>query len=234
LEFTASVAVIAASVAVVASVVVKRRADAMQVETAQTPSMPPVPRALQSLGGASVIGNASAGIAIIQYSDFECPFCASFARETWPQIQKQYIDQGKVLSAYRHLPQRASASAAAAARGAYCAGQQQRFWQMHDALFQRRELTERASYELASQLHLDIRKFDDCLLRDGQEHVQQDIRSAVALRIDGTPTFLIGRVGRNKTVVVTHIVSGAQPFDTFRRVFDALLDDEQKRRPLGL
>jgi protein-disulfide isomerase len=224
LDFAASVAVIAASVSVVGFVVVKWSPHADQLESARIPADPAVPAAPQPLTGATVIGNPAARVAMIQYSDFACPFCGAFALETWPEIKRQYIESGKLLSAFRYLPQRERPSAAAAARGAYCADQQQQFLQMHDLLFQHRgDATERTNHELASQLRLNMHQFDDCLLQGAEAHVQQDIRSAVALGINGTPTFLIGRVAGN-VVTVSHIISGAQTFELFRRTFDELLD----------
>jgi protein-disulfide isomerase len=96
---------------------------------------PPLPTEPVSLDGAALKGSSSANIAIIEYSDFQCPYCAKFVRDTFPLLNRRYIETGKVLFAFRHLPlDNIHSLAHRAAENAECARQQGKFWEMHDAL----------------------------------------------------------------------------------------------------
>jgi protein-disulfide isomerase len=162
-------------------------------------------------------------VAIVQYSDFECPFCGAFARDTWPAIKEEYIERGTVLVAFRHLPLPMHRFAKSAAASAECAKEQGRFWEMHDLLFQQDGgLDESRGSLLASTLRLDRKAFDACLHRPHRS-VTQDQASADRLGISSTPTFLIGTVQSDRSVKIAHVLIGAKPFARFKEVFDELL-----------
>lgn len=96
----------------------------------------PLPSSPVPLAGAHLKGSPDAKIGIIEYSDFQCPFCGVFARETLPEFTRQYIDSGKVLLAFQHLPiTTLHPLAVDAAVAADCAGEQGHFWAMHDSIF---------------------------------------------------------------------------------------------------
>lgn len=95
----------------------------------------PVPSEPQSLEGAPRMGNADARVVIIEFSDFECPYCGKFAREILPTLKTKYIDPGRVQLVFRHYPLPRHLRAERAAQGAECAAKQGRFWTMHDSLF---------------------------------------------------------------------------------------------------
>jgi protein-disulfide isomerase len=110
-----------------------RRPHVVQVE----PAPPTEPVALE---GAELRGDRGAGVAIIEYSDFQCPSCGHFARESLPVIDRLYVQPGKVLLAFRHFPiSDLHPFAFAAAEAATCAGRQGQFWNMHDLLFRNQD-----------------------------------------------------------------------------------------------
>ena len=131
----------------------------------RAPAERPLPADPVSLEGAAVKGRREARVAIIEYSDFQCPFCARFAIDTLPQIDKTYIATGKVLMAFRHLPLEAiHPFAVDAGASVECAGRQDRFWDMHDRLFQNpKQLDPNTLRGHAQALSLDIAAYDACL-----------------------------------------------------------------------
>jgi protein-disulfide isomerase len=155
-------------------------------------------------------------------SEFECPFCARFAADTLPALEKTYVATGKVLLAFRHFPlERIHPSAMQAAEAAECAGSQGRFWEMHDLLFQSPKQLDRPSLDArARALGLDQQAFGRCL--NGQRKIRQEASAAAGLKVSGTPTFFIGSLSDGQ-VTVAHRVSGAQPFASFQRILDDLL-----------
>jgi protein-disulfide isomerase len=163
------------------------------------------------------VGNAKAPIVMIEFSDFECPFCGTFTRDTLPRIKADFIDSGEVQLAFRHLPlsqihPRAERAAAAAA----CAGFQAQFSAMHDALFSEPlQLEEAAISAHARRLGLDAKGFGACLDGPGPRHVAADVALAGKLGLRGTPVFLVGLRQSDGRVKVTEIIRGAAPPDQF-------------------
>lgn len=184
----------------------------------------PLP-APQSLQGAAIIGSAAAGVAIIQYSDFQCQFCGVFARDTWPRIKREYVDQGTVIAAFRHLPLSIHRYARRAAVGADCARFQGRFWQMHDLFFNNQSRLGEFTAAAPVSLGLDQVTFQDCMRHDRGQTIDSDLALAAQLGINSTPTFLIGKRRSTGEVEVVRVVRGAQSFDRFRVILDSLLTD---------
>lgn len=152
-------------------------------------------------------GAKNAKITLIEYSDFECPFCQRF-QQTVSQVLKTYPNDVRVV--YRHLPLRSiHQNAAPAALASECAGDQGKFWEFHDELFVRQaELGDSLYTELAKQFGLNMTKFAECLSSNKfASAIQEDEKSAQAAGGQGTPySILIGQNGE------TVPVSGAQPF----------------------
>ena len=188
--------------------------------TAQAPATPEV---TVDVARSPVKGSRSAGVAIVEYADFQCPYCASFFRETLPALDAGYIRTGRVLLAFKHKPlPMLHPQAVMAATSAECAGEQGRFWLMHDSLFSDQQNLSRPSLlQRATRLALDTQSFDACL--DGESRrVKDDTAEATALKITGTPTFLIGTLQGGR-VHVRHRLEGARPLSAFQAVLDALL-----------
>lgn len=172
-------------------------------------------------GHLPILGNKNAKVAIIEFSDFQCPFCRRFWKDTLPQIKKEYIDTGKVQFAYRHFPLTAIHPAAVpAAQASECANEQGKFWQMHDKIFDEQEKLSAggtAQFEAsdlkkwASDLGLNAAQFNQCF-DSGKftKNVTDDEQEAQKLGVSGTPTtFLNGQA-----------VVGAQPYSAFKTLID--------------
>lgn len=167
----------------------------------------------------AVLGNKNAPITLIEFSDFQCPFCRKFMIDTLPQIKKEYIDTGKVKLVYRDFPLSFHPGAAPAAEGAECAEDQGKFWEMHDAIFNEQEKQGSGTIQFgiadvkkwAAKIGLDTAKFNQCL--DSGKYkaeVEKDIADGTAAGVTGTPAIFIN--GR--------LVVGAQPFSAFKIVID--------------
>lgn len=174
-----------------------------------------------SIEGLPTEGKFAAHTAIIEYSDFQCPFCGQFARETLPQLRERYIKTGKLLLVYRHMPLSSiHPYAAKAADAAECARQQGRFWQMHDALFTAQKNLDVAHItSLADAIGLDQKQFSSCLGAEPNATVSSDLASARSVGVTGTPAFLIGTLTSNKLVRVSEVLTGMQ---TYERLSTAL------------
>jgi len=159
----------------------------------------------------TVKGSEDAPVTIVEFSDFECPFCASFYRETLPQIQANYIDTGQAKLEYMDFPLPFHSNAQKAAEAAECAGLQGKYWEMHDKLFEDGVVGGSATFkQYADQLGLD-NSFDQCL-DTGQmaTEVMNDMKNGEEMGVTGTPAFFIN--GR--------FISGAQPYAVFEQVIE--------------
>jgi protein-disulfide isomerase len=187
---------------------------------APAPSEPEAPAGPVDVDlGSNVMGDADAPVEIVEFSDFQCPFCQRFYQQTEQQIIDTYVKTGKAKLSYRHFPLSFHQNAQIAAEASECAAQQGKFWEMHDMLFDRGsgdgtglDATSLKSY--AAELKLDTAKFNKCL--DNHEtlsKVQADEQAGQDAGVSGTPTFYIN----GKQLV------GAQPFSSFQPVIDAEL-----------
>jgi len=169
----------------------------------------------ESAGGQAknynVKGSEQASVEIIEYSDFECSFCAKFWKQTLPQIEKDYIETGKARLVYRHFPLAFHSRAGPAALAAECAGEQGKFWEMHDKIYSEGTLGEASYKKWAAGLGLDEGQFNSCFDSGKYNNkVQNDLLEGKSAGVTGTPTFFIN----GKKVV------GAQPFEVFQGVIE--------------
>lgn len=162
------------------------------------------------------MGKENAKITMIEFSDFQCPYCARYVTETFPQIEREYIETGKVLYIFHHYPLPFHQYAQKAAEAAECAGEQGKFWEMHDKLFADQEkLTEADLKTYAANLGLNTSQFNTCLSSGQfQDEVQADMELGQSMGVNGTPSFFVN--GK--------FVSGAQPFASFKQIIDAELN----------
>lgn len=142
-----------------------------------------------------------------------------------PQIERDYVDTGEVTLAFRHLPLTSlHPDALKAAEAAECAGRQDHFWEMHDALFSDpTNLGVPALKERAHNLNLDETAFNSCLEGVGTIRVRQDASGARQIGINSTPTFLIGTRDSDGRVKVQQRLAGAKPAAEFAAVLDPLI-----------
>ncbi len=194
---------------------------------------PPPPRnVVLRVEGEPVKGDKNAPVTVVEFSDFQCPFCSRFFRQTLPQLDKEYIKTGKIKLVYRDYPLvRIHPNACKAAEAAQCAGDQGKYWQMHDRLFANPKfLGEKDLHGHAKALGLDAAKFKTCLDSGRKKAgVRADIADAVKAGVRGTPTFLIGYTEPGKsTIKAVNRIRGARPFASFKAAIDPLLAAKKK------
>lgn len=170
-------------------------------------------------------GAPNAKVAVIEFSDFQCPFCGRYDKDTYPQLIKDYVDTGKVKYVWRDYPLSFHPNAQKAAEAAHCAGEQGKFWDMHDRLFANQQNIAAADLpKHAEALQLNTSMFQQCL--DSGRYaadIKKDIDVANSAGISGTPSFLIGVVQPNGTVKITKKLVGAKPYAEFKTAIDSLL-----------
>ena len=184
-----------------------------------------LPSSTLDVSKAQFKGAQNARVAVIEFSDFQCPFCGKFDKDTYPQLVKDYVDTGKVKYVWRDYPLDFHRNAEKAAEAARCAGEQGRFWEMHDRLFANQQAiaaTDLPKY--AEALHLDQAAFQSCL-DSGRyaDDIKRSIADANGAGISGTPSFLIGVVQPDGTVKVSRKLTGARPYTAFKSALDSLL-----------
>lgn len=185
-----------------------------------------VPTEPISLEGTALKGNVNAPVAIIEYSDFQCPFCGQFARNTLPVLETRFMNKGMLVFAFKHRPLESVHQAAlGAAAAAVCAGQQGAFWPMHNLLFN--DATHITPVGIAAhvrELHLDQNAFNRCdEAPETIADIRQSNKSADDIGLGGTPAFLIGRTIPGRAMKVTRVIEGAKPATDFVSAIDSLL-----------
>ena len=172
----------------------------------------------------NVLGPEDAPVTIIEFTDLQCPYCARFATQTFPQLRRNYIDTGRARFASQDLPLPRHAFAVPAAVAARCAGEQGRFWEFREALFSAQaKLRDEPYADLARKFGLDLVKFAACRSDERQTaRVLEGIELARANGITSTPTFLIGRLVDGQ--FQGDKISGAQPYDVIAAKIDELLE----------
>ena len=157
-------------------------------------------------------GSKDAPVTMIEFSDFECPFCERFFIQTLPQIEKDYIQTGKVRMIYRDFPLNFHKNATKAAEAAECAEEQGKFWEYHDKLYENQNALGNVSLkQYAKDLGLNVADFTFCLDSGKKtQEVKKDVQDGISYGIQGTPTFFINGI---KLV-------GAQPYENFKQVIE--------------
>jgi protein-disulfide isomerase len=182
---------------------VAARPTAQPTATVQPTATPPIVVANVSVDDDPSWGPADAPVTIVEFSDFQCPYCGRFATQTLPQIKQAY--EGKILFVFRDFPLSSiHANAEKAAEAAGCANDQGKFWEYHDILYSNQSALDVASLKsYASQLGLDTATFDECL--DSGAHaqeIQKDVQDGTSYGVNGTPAFFVNGL----------LVVGALPF----------------------
>ncbi len=165
------------------------------------------------------IGDKNAPVTVIEFSDFQCPFCERLYQQAEKQLISDYVDTGKIRFVYRDFPLTSiHPDAQKAAEAAECADEQGKFWEYHNMLFEKQAewsgvgVTRFKQY--AADLKLDTKKFNDCLdTGKYEDEVNKDANDAVSAGARGTPATFVNGI----------LVSGAQPYANFKQVIDAEL-----------
>jgi protein-disulfide isomerase len=176
------------------------------------------------LGVAPFKGSRAAPLTMVEFSDYQCPFCARHAQQTLPEIDRDYVATGKVRYVFRDLPLPIHPEAPKAAEAAHCAGDQGKYWEMHDWLFANQgALGAEKLVEYGTALGLDAASYKACL--DSGKHagrVAADVAASAEFGVRSTPTIIVGRSDGDK-VVDLHVMRGAYPYAVFKEQIEAML-----------
>jgi protein-disulfide isomerase len=159
---------------------------------------------------------------LIEYSDFECPFCARHASETFDLIQREFVVSGRVQYVFRNYPiEELHASAMKAAQAAACAHDQGKFTELRSHLFERRRMLAQLDWtQTASTLGLNASQFDRCLTQAQDADIRAEKQEGARLGVSSTPTFLVGTLGENHQVAIEARLRGAAPYSVFREYIE--------------
>lgn len=195
------------------------RSGRAQEGTSVVPSDPSV--VVERADRARVKGAEDALIRLVEISDFQCPFCAQFYRETFPALDSLYVRTGKVSYVWISFPNPGHAYAWQSIEAAFCAGAAGKFWPMHDLLFERQEEWSRAPEptpvfeRYAAELDIDADSFADCVLNDRVAQLQvRDYQSTIRAGITSTPFFILAD---------SVAIRGAAPLSRFQEAIDGIL-----------
>jgi protein-disulfide isomerase len=177
-----------------------------------------------------VLGAADAPVTVIEFTDFQCPYCKRFNQTTFPQIKHDYIDAGKVRWIVRDLPMSFHTEARKAGQAAHCAGEQGKYWEMREILFGNSpKLDPGLLPGFAQVIGLDVAAFNACLASERHlTGIDRDRQAADGARITGTPSFVIGRV--EDDTLNGRLIIGAQASRVFTAEFDRLLAQADARQ----
>lgn len=190
-------------------------------------------------------GDPNAPIKIVEYSDFQCPYCARFTQEVEPLLIENYIKTGKVYFVSRtmgnfvsdniayYYQRPAKTESIDAAMAVYCAADQGKFWEMHDGLFANAlgedagSFTRNRLLAIAEKAGLDVAEFKECLNSEKyRQQAEQDAADGRAAGVQGTPSFVISYQVGGETK--TQLIPGLLPFEQFRQVLDAILAEADR------
>ena len=196
----------------------------------QAPSFQPVDLAIDS---ATILGDESARVALIEFTDYQCPYCRRHSLSTKPQLVRDFVDTGKVRYVVREFPiVSIHPHAFEASQAALCAGDQGKYWEMGTALFNNQGRLKPDDLRVhASDLGLKAAEFEACL-EEGKyaDRVSKDMEIGMAVGIRGTPSFLLGLADPNDPTKVkaTKFLKGAQSYLAFKRAIEELLAEAAK------
>lgn len=178
-----------------------------------------------SINGAPVQGNANAPVTLVEFSDFQCPFCERFFSSTLPQIEQEYVDTGKVKLVYKQFPlDSLHPNAKVSALASECANEQGKFWPYHNTLFgNQTQWAEQSPTQVistfkkyATDLGMNVASFNTCM--DSKKYssiIDKELEEGSTYGVSGTPTFYVGNEKSGYTQLI-----GAQPFSAFQQIID--------------
>ncbi len=177
------------------------------------------------LHSAEFLGDPSARLILVEFSDPQCSFAAQHATRTFPHIRDQYVQSGKLRYAVLDFPRKAQPFAFSAAEAMHCAGDQGQYWRMRDRLFdfQGNLGADELPYH-ARALQLNVLRFRHCLRTSTfASRVNAGMAEASKAQVQGTPTFFLGTTTNDGQLQVLTTIDGAQPFAQFQSAIDSLL-----------
>ena len=210
----------------------RRDVEELKVKSAARQPMPAQEpqEVMVSINDDPVKGNSNAPVTIIEFSDFQCPYCGRHFKTTFPDIEKDYIKTGKVRYVFRDFPLEFHQYAPKAAEAADCAGEQGKYWDMHDMLFENQNaLMVDKLKQYATEIGLDSDTFNTCI-DSGKyaEEIRKDMEDGRRAGVNGTPTFFIGKSQDNSKEINGKKIAGALPYHSFKQIIDQLLSGQVK------
>jgi protein-disulfide isomerase len=194
---------------------------------APKPAPPALPAFDLTIAGSPAKGRADAPVVIVEFSDFECPFCARYVRDTLPRLEREYVDTGKVRYVFRHYPiQSIHPRAMGAAQAGVCAAAQGKFWELHAELFANQRALQPESLTAAAQklgLNVDTFRLCQAAQASASAAIKLDLDEGTRAVISGTPTFFLGTLTKEGRVKVARRLVGAQSFANFKSAIDSLI-----------
>ena len=185
----------------------------------------PTVRASISTKGRPSLGRNDAPVTLVEFTDYQCPFCNRFFMNTLPKIKEEFIDTGKARLVIKDVPLAIHKNARPAAQAAHCAGEQDHFWPMHDILFKNStKLDPNLLPDYARELSLDMTAFSECL--ENKRHlaaIDKDADDARLAGIRGTPSFVVGKSAED--IINGVMIRGAQPYQAFEAAINKLLNE---------
>jgi protein-disulfide isomerase len=169
------------------------------------------------------LGRADAPLTMVEFTDYQCPYCRGFQATTFVELKKHYIDTGKLRFIVRDLPLEFHASARPASEAAHCAAEQGKFWEMHDALLTGKDpLADGGIDRRATAVGLDLARLHACMAAARYESViAHNKATADSIGIHGTPAFVIGRATHG--VLEGALAEGAFPYSEFDGALQEML-----------
>ena len=179
----------------------------------------------------NVVGNAAAAVTLIEFTDYQCPFCRRFHERTWPELKKKYVDTGLVRFVVRDLPLPFHTEAEPAAIAARCAGEQGRFWAVFETLFTSNEpLSAVSARKAVLDAGATAPELDRCIASAAvRKAIDADAAEAERIGVNGTPGFVIAQ--RHGAQLEGTLLLGSQPIAAFAARIDALLGPAPVRTP---
>jgi len=218
LDTTASVMMIAAATVMLVSFVRGGKAKA------SVRPDPPLPTSPLTLDAVVQVGELTAPVVIVEYADFQCPYCGAFHRETWPGLETKYVKPGRLQFVFINDPLQMHEHAERAAEAAVCAAQQGKGWEMHNAMFaDQGHLDEPSLLSHAVGLGLERTQFGACLSGGAASRVKIELAEATAVQATATPAFLVGTRLPDGRVRALRRISGNRPAADFDAAIDAVL-----------
>jgi protein-disulfide isomerase len=180
-----------------------------------------------NLGENPIRGDATAPLTLIEIVDYQCPFCSRYLRETYPKIAAEYIAAGKLRYAVLDKPLEVHRLAFTAAEAGRCAGEQGKYWEMHDRLFANQRELDRWSMH-AEVLGMDAAKLEECM-KSGRhgDAIRLDMAEGKKVGAHGNPIFVLGSTDPENPKKVKGIayLHGAQPYSAFEAAIDGALGE---------
>src|SRR5580765_5833526 len=222
LDVTAVVAMLGATVtilwvAIVVTQALRQVAPPSQVASGAAPGPVSVVSGLEVSTRLPIDGRSVPRLTLVEFSDFQCPYCGAYARQTLVRIKHDFVDAGTLTYEFRNFPlEGAHPLAVGAANALECARSQRSFWEMHDRLFTfQQQLTPSDLVKHADSIGINRESFRACLERGQDALIKSDQDDGIRLGVSGTPTFFLGVRRDHGRVELLRRIQGAQPYEVF-------------------